>query len=771
MLPDVQSLTLANGLRVNILHDPQASRAAALIHLNAGSHHEPTEFPGLAHLFEHVVFAGSREFQGDERLMTWAQAEGAKLNATTHANATAWFFDMTPAKFEAGLARLVDMLAQPLLTEDAVRQEVSVIDAEYNMLTGHADSLCDAALSLAFSAPARLHDFHVGNRISFGEDIPALQQALARYHQQFFTTDHLTLWLQGPQSFTELTALAERYGHVFAKGRSFQPSADQPLTLQHKRYLQLRLEGSPRLRFSFPVTPCPALTLLRQLLTDEAPDSLLDTLRAQALADDVRVSLPYASGSGDILSIEFLVCEATSAIRARIETTFRQWLQQIRDLSAEHLQHYVALAQRDFSRLTPLDQLRFRTLDFPPAAQNGWQNLLSELHPQNMTRLWIAPDVQGQNTPAQGFSLPVSFAEWKIISDNVTNSPFTFHLSSSGIAHKTDGKVHTTGAPLTLHQACIARACLRALCAKSAHEGHSLVFTHIQGNGLLQLSGPQEWVTRTLSTALALLRSPSVIALTQGERLFEQEQRKSESEIAIRTLLAKLPEVISGSSEKLHEFITAGDDTAVLVFRPLTENTAVCLAATQILASFLEPLFFQQYRVEKNIGYVVSCRFHQTARQAGILFALQSPAFDAETLLGFIDAFIAKVPAMIRSITPQALEEKRAALRESLRVRPADRLEAARQQWLREFAIAPELNEESVAAITTEQLLACIQESDNSLPCEAEGWSGVLQKNQEVDVCFGHRFVLKTYSPPAPSQGHDPGHPILMPETRGMKRG
>ena len=225
----------------------------------------------------------------------------------------------------------------------------------------------------------------------------------------------------------------------------------------------------------------------------------------------------------------------------------------------------------------------------------------------------------------------------------------------------------------------------------------------------MQLSGPLEWVTRTLSTARALLRTPSAIALTQGERLFEQEQRKAESEIAIRTLLAKLPEVICGSSEKSHEFATAGDDAAVLVFRPLTENTAVYLAATQILASFLEPAFFQQYRVEKNIGYVVSCRFHQTARQSGILFALQSPAYDAQALLGFIDAFIAQIPTLIDGISPQALEEKRGALRKSLRVRPADRLEAARQQWLREFAAAPPVDETAIAEVTAELLKACVR--------------------------------------------------------------
>ena len=729
MLPDVQSLTLANGLRVNMLHDPQAPRAAALIHLDAGSHHEPPAFPGLAHLFEHVVFAGSRQFQGDERLMMWAQSEGARLNASTHATSTAWFFDMTPAKFEAGLARLVDMLAQPLLATEAVQQEVAVIDAEYRMLTGHADSLCDAALSLAFAAPAQLHDFHVGNRTAFGEDISALQQALTDYHQQFFTAGQLTLWLQGPQSVVELTTLAERYGNAFVACNGSQPAPAQPLVLRDERHLQLRLDGSPRLRFSFPVTPSPALTLLRQLLADEAPGSLLDQLRTQALADSVQVSLPYASDSDAILSIEFLACDTTPALCARVETLFCHWLQQIHALRTGHLQHYIALAHRDFSRLTPLDQLRARTLDFPPAAHNGWQILLSELKPENMTRLWIAPDVSGQNTPVKGFTLPVSFKEWQSQCDNVTKSPFRFYLPSAGITHKTGESILTTGAPLTLLQACIARASLRALCAQSAHAGHSLVFTCAQGNGLLQLSGSQAWATRTLATALELLRAPSPAALAQGKRLFEQEQHQLASDIAIRTLLAKLPEVVSSSSGGVHEFTTAGDDAAVLLFCPLAGNTAECLAATQILASFLEPKFFQQLRVEKNVGYVVSCRFHQTARQSGILFALQSPTYSAETLLGFIHTFIAQIPAIIDGITPETLEEKRCVLRESLSARPADRLEAARQQWLREFAFAPPVNEMIIAGVTGEQLAACLGTPDNAFPCEGEGW-GITKKSR-----------------------------------------
>lgn len=709
MNPAAVPLILPNGLRVNILHDPQASRAAALIHLNAGSHHEPARFPGLAHLFEHVVFAGSQQFQGDDRLMMWAQAEGAKLNATTHATSTAWFFDMTPAKFAAGLARMTDMLARPLLTCEAVQQEVAVIDAEYAMLSGHADALCNAALSLAYAAPAQLQGFHVGNRRSFGDDIPLLQQALLDYHQRFFAAENLTLWLQGPQPAEELAALAKQYGKVFAAGKSEPPAASATLMMHPDRPVQLRLAGSTRLRFSFTVTRAPALALLRQLLTDEAPGSLLDVLRSRDIADEVHISLPYTGSNDAILSIEFLLCDARERLRAAAETLFCHWLQQLPALTDGHLNHYSHLAQQMFGRLTPLDQLRAQVLDFLPAAAQGWQRLLRELQPENMTRLCTTAEKSEENASAQGFTLPVSFTPWPTVSDNVTLLPFRFHAEQAKTPTLHEA-IQTLGAPMSLRQASLARASLRALSSEIAHEGGSLTFSHVQGNGLLQFSGPHDMAVRTLNDALHRLRTPCETAVIQGERLFDQEQRRLESDIAIRALLAKLPDVMNGSDgPQTVEFPASGEDSAILMFCPLAETTAGCLAATHILASLIEPKFFQQLRVEKNVGYVVSCRFHQAARRDGILFALQSPAYGAQTLLGYIDAFIAEIPAMLAGVSAQVLEEKRGALRESLNTLQADKQDNARQKWLREFSFAPQFDEAAIAGVTPQRLMICAQ--------------------------------------------------------------
>lgn len=68
-----RTVTLPGGLQATLVHQPQADRAAALARVAAGSHHEPSRFPGLAHLLEHLLFYGGERYQDDDRLMGWVQ--------------------------------------------------------------------------------------------------------------------------------------------------------------------------------------------------------------------------------------------------------------------------------------------------------------------------------------------------------------------------------------------------------------------------------------------------------------------------------------------------------------------------------------------------------------------------------------------------------------------------------------------------------------------------------------------------------------------------
>ncbi|WP_226950893.1 pyrroloquinoline quinone biosynthesis protein PqqF [Rouxiella sp. S1S-2] len=779
-------LQLANGLRVNLTHSPQASHAAALFHLSAGSHHEPSAWPGLAHLFEHVVFAGSQHYQGSQRLMSWAQAEGARLNATTLPTMTAWFFDIAAPKLDDGFARLVDMLARPLLAADSIAQEMAVIDAEFKMLSTDTDTLCEAALGAALISPTALTRFHVGNLAHFGQDIDSLQQALSDYHQQYFHSGNLTLWLSGPQSVEELAALATQYATLFPAAQEKQSPLTQPLTLGHERDFSMQSGATPRLQLSFtlPETHRPdasSLTLLRQILTDEAQNSLLAALRTQGCCDTVQLSLPYCSENGSIISIEMMLNDARPETAARAEALFQHGLRHLRTVSPLQLHHYANLAAQPFSQLTPVDKLRATAFGFPPIEQSdaellaGWQSLLDQLKTDNLTRLWVTPNVNNSTRCVQGFELALAPITWPAVNaidlpklafypQNSVPERLYFPAEKVGLpqikSEYSEGVLILSPAaatPLTLRNAHQMQASLRAIVGDCAHRGGSLSFERYQGQWLLQLSGTDDVILSTLNALIVQLLTMPKTLQDQGERQYLLAEKALQSDIAIRCLLNQLPRLLSGEAtgeseatnfSRLHWnaalyggssgllegiahllsrfpghindekvqarapraaevksiFPTDSEDAAVLLFCPLPEQTAVCLAAWRILASFFEPRFFQRLRVEQNMGYVVTCRFMQSAGESGIMFAVQSPSYSAERIYAEIQQFIVDMQDIILETSPTLFAEKCSALRHSIEVPAQDKLEQTRERWLSAHAYAPLLTAEAISSLTLSTL-------------------------------------------------------------------
>ena len=826
-----QRLRLANGLWVTLTHDPQATRAAALYHLAVGSHHEPEQWPGLAHLFEHVVFAGSESFQQQQRLMSWAQAEGARLNATTLPTATAWFFDVAASKLEAGFARLSDMLARPLLSLEAVEQETAVIDAEFHLLAADADTLCEAALGAAFATPKALKRFHVGNLVSFSDpsfsgnsfssnsfssnpvnnNSLALQQALRNYHQHFFNTELLTLWISGPQPLEELAALATRYAEVFAPAHNFQPPNTEPLSLHGQRAFAMKLAGAARLQLSFKLTlarqTAVSLTMLRQLVIDEAQHSLLDTLSERGLCDSLQLMKPYESETEAIVTFEFLLNTSEQRIAVEVNALFSCWLRQLDALTTAQLQHYARLAAEQFSRLSPVDRLRTIAFDFQPIIAfdatllEDWQKLLPQLTTSNMTRLWVAPEIEADLQLIQGFSLPIKAIPWL---NGQKNPPVDFTFYPLGqtpaalnlprekviLPHHPASQLSTVdqlsstvsqkpgvlilspalGHALPPRWAHIIQASLRAIIGQGAHRGASLSFENYQGQWLLQLSGDNDVMLATLDAVIAQLNELSHalsndaanMLIARGDRQFVQAEQALQTEIAIRCLLNQLPRLLSQKANELQDsfslpilpwraalyggdasqdksalhdgisrllsrfpgeinpvlpaalaprsarasysFPTTSHDAAVLLFCPLVEQTPCCLAAWQILASLFEPRFFQRLRVELNLGYVVTCRFMQSAGESGILFAVQSPTHSVPQIVEQITQFIKDMSTIVDKLGESEFAAKIADLQQNLAISSADHNERAREQWFREHLYTSALTDESLTSFSIGEL-------------------------------------------------------------------
>ncbi|MBT9433263.1 insulinase family protein [Candidatus Sodalis endolongispinus] len=121
------------------------------------------DWPGLAHLLEHLLFGDNRHHRGDARLMPWVEAVGGAVNASTEAASTHFFFEVPAPLLADGVQRLISMLTWPLWSDQAAMREVAVIDAEYRARRHDGDTLVEAALAWAVADGHPLHRFCAGN--------------------------------------------------------------------------------------------------------------------------------------------------------------------------------------------------------------------------------------------------------------------------------------------------------------------------------------------------------------------------------------------------------------------------------------------------------------------------------------------------------------------------------------------------------------------------------------------------------------------------------
>ncbi|WP_407307680.1 pyrroloquinoline quinone biosynthesis protein PqqF [Klebsiella quasipneumoniae] len=354
-----RTVTLPGGLQATLVHQPHADRAAALARVAAGSHHEPSRFPGLAHLLEHLLFYGGERYRDDDRLMGWVQRQGGSVNATTLARHSAFFFEVAADGLADGVARLQEMLQAPRLLREDIQREVAVVDAEYRLIQQHEPSRREAAVRHAASAPAAFRRFQVGSADALAGDRPALQAALRDFHRTHYVARRMQLWLQGPQSLEALGELAARFATGLAAGEAPPPAP--PLHLGESTALQLAVSSQPALWRCPLIALSDNVTLLREFLLDEAPGSLMAGLRQRGQAQEVALSWLYQDQRLGWLALVF-----ASDRPEQVDQQITHWLQALRQTTPDQQQHYYQLSWRRFQTLSPLDQLRQRAFGFAP---------------------------------------------------------------------------------------------------------------------------------------------------------------------------------------------------------------------------------------------------------------------------------------------------------------------------------------------------------------------------------------------------------------------
>ncbi|HEV7148071.1 MAG TPA: pitrilysin family protein [Pedococcus sp.] len=207
----IHERTLANGLRVVVSPDSSVPVVTVNLWVNVGSRHESPGRTGFAHLFEHLMFQGSRNVAEGEhfaRLM----AEGGRLNATTWFDRTNYFETVPKGAYELALWMEADRHGFLL---DAVTQEN--LDNQRDVVKEEKRQRYDnvpygtAMIDVYAAVFPPDHPYHHPTIGSMDDLDAASLEDVHAFYRRFYGPNNTVLTLVGDLTPDEGFAAAERY--------------------------------------------------------------------------------------------------------------------------------------------------------------------------------------------------------------------------------------------------------------------------------------------------------------------------------------------------------------------------------------------------------------------------------------------------------------------------------------------------------------------------------------------------------------------------------
>jgi zinc protease len=269
---DYTMTTLSNGMQVVFLEDHSTPIVHAEIWYHVGSKNERPGRTGFAHLFEHMMFKGSKNVE-PEGHPSWISSIGGQSNAYTTEDATV-FWETVPAQYLPLVLWLeADRLATLRIEDDVFKTEREVVKEERRMRIDNQPygRLNELIYDQAFTVHPYKHP-----TIGSMQDLEAASIADVRdFFRTYYVPNNATLVLVGDFNTKEADELVKKYlGRVPKSARPVP--RDIPQEPPQTKERRVKLEES---------WPLPAVVVAHHITFDGDPDSYPLHIASKVLSD------------------------------------------------------------------------------------------------------------------------------------------------------------------------------------------------------------------------------------------------------------------------------------------------------------------------------------------------------------------------------------------------------------------------------------------------------------------------------------------------------
>lgn len=191
----VHRYELTNGLRLLVVEDHSSPTFAYQTWFRVGSRNEVPNYTGLAHLFEHMMFKGTKNHKEGEfdRILEQSGVEGE--NAFTSRDYTAYIEELPVAKLDLIAQLESDRMVNLIVDEESFKTEREVVQNErrYRTENNPDGMLYQDMFELAFTT----HPYH-WPVIGYSDDLVRMTATDARnFYKSYYSPNHATVVVVG----------------------------------------------------------------------------------------------------------------------------------------------------------------------------------------------------------------------------------------------------------------------------------------------------------------------------------------------------------------------------------------------------------------------------------------------------------------------------------------------------------------------------------------------------------------------------------------------
>ena len=162
-LDGVRRTVLPNGLTLLTREERRGGVVSIVTWVRAGYFHEPDEKAGMAHLFEHMFFKGSRQFPGAEEIAQHVSRLGGVTNAGTIYDSTSYYFVLPREGFTRGVEIQADAVMHPLFDPEELRKECEVVIEESNRKLDNPSAVATERMFATAFTEHRMKRWRIGS--------------------------------------------------------------------------------------------------------------------------------------------------------------------------------------------------------------------------------------------------------------------------------------------------------------------------------------------------------------------------------------------------------------------------------------------------------------------------------------------------------------------------------------------------------------------------------------------------------------------------------